>query len=67
MTPGKKHRKRLDMGEAIRERLRVGKGFCGYRTAGRSCHVFGLLLRLFSWPLAIVLSADRVPVKSTRS
>lgn len=29
--------------------------------------MFGLLLRHSSWPLAIVLSADRVPVKSTRS
>ena len=48
-------------------RLRVGKGFFErYRTAGRSCHVFGLLMRHCSWPLAIMLSADRVPVKSTR-
>jgi len=37
------------------------------RTAGRSCHVFGLLMRHLSWPLAIMLSADWVPVKSTRS
>jgi len=37
-----------------------------YRTAGRSCHVFGLLMRRLTWPLAIMLSADRVPVKSTR-
>jgi hypothetical protein len=28
--------------------------------------VFGLLMRHCSWPLAIMLSADRVPVKSTR-
>jgi len=48
-------------------RLRVGKGFFErLRTAGRSCHVFGLLMRHCSWPLAIMLSADRVPVKSTR-
>ncbi len=48
-------------------RLRVGKGFFErYRSAGRSCHVFGLLMRRCSWPLAIMLSADRVPVKSTR-
>ena len=48
-------------------RLRVGKGFFErYRTAGRSCHVFDLLMRHGSWPLAIMLSADRVPVKSTR-
>jgi len=37
-----------------------------YRRAGRSCHVFGLLMRHCSWPLAIMLSADRGPVKSTR-
>ena len=48
-------------------RLRVGKGFFErYRSAGRSCHVFGLLMRHCSWPLAIMLSADRVPVKNTR-
>ena len=28
--------------------------------------MFGLLMRRWSWPLAIMLSADRVPVKSTR-
>ena len=28
--------------------------------------MFGLLMRHCSWPLAIMLSADRVPVKSTR-
>ena len=28
--------------------------------------MFGLLMRRCSWPLAIMLSADRVPVKSTR-
>jgi hypothetical protein len=28
--------------------------------------VFGLLMRHYSWPLAIMLSADRVPVKNTR-
>jgi hypothetical protein len=48
-------------------RLRVGKGFFErLRTAGRSCHVFGLLMRHCSWPLAIMLSADRVPVINTR-
>ena len=29
--------------------------------------MFGLLMRHFAWPLAIMLSADRVPVKNTRS
>ena len=38
--------------------------FC---TAGRSGHVCGLLMRHFSWPLAIMLSADPVPVKTARS
>ncbi len=28
--------------------------------------MFGLLIRHCSWPLAIMLSADQVPVKSTR-
>jgi hypothetical protein len=28
--------------------------------------VFGLLMRRLTWPLAIMLSADRVPVKNTR-
>ena len=28
--------------------------------------MFGLFLRRSAWPLAIMLSADRVPVKSTR-
>ena len=28
--------------------------------------MFGLLMRRCSWPLAIMRSADRVPVKSTR-
>jgi hypothetical protein len=44
----------------------LARFFERYRTAGRSCHVFGLLMRRCSWPLAIMLSADRVPVKSTR-
>ena len=48
-------------------RLRVVKGVLIVDAlAGRSCHVFGLLMRHCSWPLAIMLSADRVPVKSTR-
>ena len=29
--------------------------------------MFGLLMRHWSWPLAIMLSADRVPIKNTRS
>jgi hypothetical protein len=36
---------------------------CG---VGRSCHVFGLLAR-FTRPLAIMPSADQVPIKSTHS
>ena len=53
---------------AICGRLAVGKGFLiFFRTAGRSCHLCGLFLRHVRWPLAIMLSADRVPVKSTRS
>ena len=28
--------------------------------------MFGLLMQHYSWPLAIMLSADRVPVKSMR-
>ena len=35
-------------------------------SAGRSSHVFGLLVRL-TGPLAIMPSADRVPVKSSHS
>lgn len=34
---------------------------------GRSCHVSGLWMRHRTRPLAIMLSADRVPVKSPRS
>ena len=59
---------RLPHLSAMCGRLHVGKGFFErYRTAGRSCHVFGLLMRHCLWPLAIMLSADRVPVISTRS
>ena len=48
-------------------RLRVVKGVLIVDAlAGRSCHVFGLLMRRLTWPLAIMLSADRVPVKNTR-
>ena len=36
------------------------------RSAGRSSHVFGLSTRL-TGPLAIMPSADRVPVKSSHS
>jgi hypothetical protein len=48
-------------------RLRVVKGVLIVDAlAGRNCHVFGLLMRHCSWPLAIMLSADRVPVNNTR-
>src|SRR5258706_9076286 len=47
-------------------RLRVGKGFLHACSSGRSSHVFGLLVR-FTSPLAIMPSADQVPVKSTHS
>jgi hypothetical protein len=38
----------------------------GIGSAGRCSHVFGLFVR-FTWPLAIMPSADRVPVKSLHS
>jgi hypothetical protein len=47
-------------------RLRVGKGFLHVSRLGRSSHVFGLLAR-FTCPLAIMPSADQVPVMSTHS
>src|SRR5665811_2611489 len=47
-------------------RLRVGKGFLHVCSIGRCSHVFGLLVR-HTWPLAIMPSADQVPVKSTHS
>src|ERR1039457_691964 len=47
-------------------RLRVGKGFLHFCSIGRCSHVFGLLVR-HTWPLAIMPSADQVPVISTHS
>jgi hypothetical protein len=47
-------------------RLRVGKDFLYERSIGRCSHVFGLLMR-FTRPLAIMPSADQVPVKSAHS
>ena len=38
-----------------------------FHTAGRSCHLYGLFLRFFSWPLTIMLSADMGPVICARS
>jgi hypothetical protein len=42
------------------------QGFSSRRSAGRCSHVFGLLAR-HTWPLAIMPSADQVPVKSPHS
>src|SRR5689334_13044369 len=47
-------------------RLRIGKGFLHACSIGRSSHVFGLLAR-HTWPLAIMPSADQVPVKNTHT
>jgi hypothetical protein len=47
-------------------RLRVGKGFRNECSIGRSSHVFGLRAR-FTRPLAIMPSADQVPIKSSHS
>jgi hypothetical protein len=47
-------------------RLRVGKAFIHVLQAGRCSHVFGLLARR-TRPLAIMPSADQVPVKSPHS
>src|SRR5664280_2543276 len=47
-------------------RLRVGKNFLHVCSLGRCSHVFGLLAR-HTGPLAIMPSADQVPVKSTHS
>src|SRR5665648_350356 len=47
-------------------RLRVGKGFLHVCSIGRCSHVFGLLVR-HTWPLAIMPSADQVPVNSSHS
>ena len=47
-------------------RLLVGKCFLHACSSGRSSHVFGLLAR-FTRPLAIMPSADQVPVSCTHS
>ncbi len=53
---------------AMRGRLVVGKVILiFFHPAGRSCHAFGLFTRHLTWPLTIMLSADRVPVNCTRS
>ena len=55
-------RKRTKVGAA----LRVGKSFLHVCSIGRCSHVFGLLVR-HTRPLAIMPSADQVPIKSTHS
>jgi hypothetical protein len=47
-------------------RLRVGKSFFHVCSIGRRSHVFGLLAR-HTGPLAIMPSADQVPVNSSHS
>src|SRR6266436_6573895 len=47
-------------------RLRVGKSFLHVCSIGRCSHVFGLLAR-HTRPLAIMPSADQVPVKLPHS
>ena len=47
-------------------RLRIGKDFLHAYSIGRSSHVFGLRVR-HAWPLAIMPSADQVPVKNSHS
>jgi hypothetical protein len=47
-------------------RLLVGKDFLHACSNGRSSHVFGLLVR-HTWPLAIMPSADQVPVNPSHS
>ena len=47
-------------------RLRVGKSFLHACRLGRCSHVFGLLVR-HTGPLAIMPSADQVPIRSTHS
>jgi hypothetical protein len=47
-------------------RLRVGKDFFHECSIGRCSHVFGLLMRL-TCPLAIMPSADQVPIRSAHS
>ena len=46
-------------------RLRVGKSFLHVCSIGRCSHVFGLLVH--TRPLAIMPSADQVPIRSTHS
>jgi hypothetical protein len=49
-------------------RLRVGKGFFAVYCLSwsvRSC-VRPVWVRRLTWPLAIMLSAERVPIKSTQ-
>ena len=47
-------------------RLRVGKSFLHVCSIGRCSHVFGLLVR-HTRPLALMPSADQVPVNSSHS
>ena len=47
-------------------RFRVGKNFLHVCSFGRCSHVFGLLVR-HTGPLAIMPSADQVPIRSTHS
>ena len=47
-------------------RLRVGKNFLHVCRVGRCAHVFGLLAR-FTSPLAIMPSADQVPINNSHS
>src|SRR6476620_10589828 len=47
-------------------RRRVGKSFLHVCSIGRCSHVFGLLVR-HTRPLAIMPSADQVPIRSTHS
>ena len=47
-------------------RLRVGKGLFHVCSIGRCAHVFGLCVR-DTRPLAIMLSADQVPINSPHS
>src|SRR5512132_2926681 len=47
-------------------RLRVGKNFLHVCSIGRCSHVFGLSVR-HTGPLAIMPSADQVPVNNTHS
>jgi hypothetical protein len=42
------------------------QGLSSRYRSGRSSHAFGLMMRL-AWPLAIMPSADQVPVKTSHS